>query len=141
MSIATILLPLFVQVALTFVILFWMARSRIGALKAGQVKMSDVALGQTAWPPRVQQVSNNYHSQLQLPVLFYVLTVLAIVTRHADFIFVVLAWLFVVSRIVHAYIHCTTNYVRHRFNAFAAGVFILLAMWGVFGVEILLGLS
>lgn len=141
MSIATILLPLFVQVALTFVILFWMARSRIGALKAGQVKMSDVALGQTAWPPRVQQVSNNYHSQLQLPVLFYVLTVLAIVTRHADFIFVVLAWLFVVSRIVHAYIHCTTNYVRHRFNAFAAGVFILLAMWVVFAVEILLGLS
>jgi hypothetical protein len=140
MSIATILLPVFVQVTLTFVILVWMARSRIGALRAGQVKMGDVALGQTVWPTRVQQISNNYHSQLQLPVLFYVLTILAIVTRHADLIFVVLAWLFVISRIVHAYIHCTTNYMRHRFNAFAAGFFILLAMWIVFAVEILLGL-
>ena len=47
MSFATILLPLFVLVALTFVLLFWMGFSRIGALKAGQVKMGDVALGQT----------------------------------------------------------------------------------------------
>ena len=140
MSIKMILLPLFIQVALTFVILFWMARSRIGALKAGELKMADMALGQAVWPPRVQQVSNSYHSQLQLPVLFYVLTILAIMTRHADFIFVVLAWLFVASRIVHAFIHCTTNYVRHRFNAFAVGVFILLAMWIMFAVEILLGL-
>ncbi|MFA6265102.1 MAG: MAPEG family protein [Pseudolabrys sp.] len=140
MSIKMILLPLFVQVALTFAVLIWMARSRIGALKAGQVKMGDIALGQTAWPPKVQQISNNYHSQLQLPVLFYVLTILAIVTRHADLIFVVLAWLFVISRIVHATIHCTTNYMRHRFNAFAAGFFILLAMWVIFAVDILLGL-
>ncbi|RDV01892.1 MAPEG family protein [Undibacter mobilis] len=138
MSIKMILLPLFIQVALTFVILFWMARSRIGALKAGQVKMGDVALGQTAWPTHAQQVSNNYHSQLQLPVLFYVLTLLAIATRQADLLFVVMAWLFVVSRLAHAYVHTTTNYMRHRFNAFAAGVFILLAMWVIFAVRILL---
>ena len=34
--------------------------------------MADVALGQLNWPPRVQQISNSYHSQFQLPVLFYV---------------------------------------------------------------------
>ena len=51
-----------------------------------------------------------------------------------------LAWLFVLSRLVHAYIHTGTNYVRHRFNAFAAGVFILLAMWTIFAVRILLAL-
>jgi len=140
MSIKTILLPLFVQVALTFALLVLMARARIGALKTGQVKMADIALGQPAWPPRVQQICNCYHNQFQLPVLFYVLTILAIITRHADLIFVVLAWLFVVLRIVHAYVHCTSNNVRHRFNAFAAGFFVLLAMWVIFAVEILLGL-
>lgn len=140
MSIPTILLPLFVEVALTFVLLFWMAHSRIGALKSGKTTLNDTALGQPNWPTRVQQIVNSYHSQFQLPLLFYVLTIVAIMTKHADFLFVVMAWLFVITRLVHAYIHTGSNYVRHRFNAFAAGVFILLAMWIIFAVRILLGL-
>jgi hypothetical protein len=140
MSFQAILLPLFVQVALTFALLFWMAFSRIGAIKRKEAKMADVALGQLNWPPRVQQISNSYHSQLQLPFLFYVLTVLAIITRHADFVFVVMAWLFVLTRFLHVYIHTGSNFVRHRFNAFALGAFILLAMWVIFAVRILLGL-
>jgi hypothetical protein len=140
MSIPFILLPLFVQVALTFALMIWMARSRIGALKSGKTTLGDTALGQPNWPARVQQISNCYQNQFQLPMLFYVLTVLAMMTRHADFLFVVMAWLFVLSRFVHAFIHTGSNYVRHRFNAFAAGVFILLAMWIIFAVRILLGL-
>ena len=135
-----ILLPVFVLVLLTFGLLVLMARSRVGALKGGQVKIADVALGQTNWPPRTQQISNCYHNQFQLPVLYYVLTVLAIITKHADYLFVVLAWLFVLSRFAHAYVHCTTNYVRHRFNVFAVGMFILLAMWVIFAVQILAGI-
>jgi hypothetical protein len=141
MAIQFVLLPLFVQVALTFALLFWMAFSRIGAIKRKETKMADVALGQMNWPPRVQQISNSYHSQLQLPVLFYVLTVLAILTRHADLLFVVMAWLFVLTRLLHAYIHTGSNFVRHRFNAFALGAVILLAMWIVFAVRILAGLT
>ncbi len=136
-----ILSPLFVLVLLTFGLMVLMARSRIGALKAGQVKMGDVALGQTNWPPRTQQISNCYHNQFQLPVLYYVLTILAIVTKHADYLFVIMAWLFVLSRYAHAYVHCTSNYVRHRFNAFLVGALILLAMWVIFAVRILLGIS
>lgn len=139
MSIATILLPVFVLVALTFALMVMMARSRVGALKRGDVKMSDVALGQSNWPPRAQQISNCYHNQFQLPVLFYVLTILAIITRHADYLFVVLAWVLVLSRYVHAYVHCTTNYVRHRFNAFLVGALVLLVMWIIFAVHILAG--
>ncbi len=140
MTIQFVLLPVFVQVALTFAMMSWMALSRIDAFKRKEAKMADVALGQLNWPPRVQQISNNYHSQLQLPVLFYVLTVLAIITRHADILFVVMAWLFVLSRLVHTYIHTGSNFVRHRFNAFALGAVILLAMWLIFAVRILLGL-
>jgi hypothetical protein len=140
MSLKMVLLPLFVEVFLTFGLMFWMGLSRVSALKQGQVKMGDVALGQMNWPTRVQQISNNFASQFQVPVLFYVLTVLAIITRHADYLFVVLAWLFVLSRLVHSYIHTTSNYVRYRFNAFLAGSMILLVMWIIFAVEILLSL-
>ncbi|MBI3703645.1 MAG: MAPEG family protein [Rhizobiales bacterium] len=141
MSIQTILLPLFVQVALTFALLFWMANARIGAIKRKETKMADIALGQSNWPTKVQQIGNSYHSQFQIPVLFYVLVALAILTKTADLLFVVLAWAFVLTRLLHAYIHTTSNIVRHRFNAFALGVFILLAMWIVFAVRILLSLS
>ncbi len=140
MPIQFVLLPLFVEVGLTFVLLLWMARARIGALKRRETTLADTALGQLNWPPRVQQISNCYQNQFQLPLLFYVLTILVIITRHADFLFVVMAWLFVLTRLVHAYIHTGSNYVRHRFNAFAVGVFILLAMWIIFAVRILLGL-
>jgi hypothetical protein len=141
MSIATILLPLFVMVALTFGLMVLMATSRGGALKRREVKIADVALGQSNWPPQTQQISNNYTNQFQLPMLYYVLTVLAVITKHADFLFVVLAWLFVLSRIAHAYVHCTSNYVRYRFNAFLVGAVVLLAMWVIFAVRILLGIS
>lgn len=140
MPIQFVLLPLFVQVALTFALLVWMGRARIGALKSGQAQLANTALGQPNWPPRVQQIANCYANQFQLPLLFYVLTILEIITRHADFLFIVLAWLFVLTRVVHAYIHTGTNYVRHRFNVFAVGMIILLAMWVIFAVRIELGL-
>lgn len=140
MSVQFVLLPLFVQIAMTFVLMFWMAFSRAGALRRKDARMADIALGQPNWPPRVQQISNCYNSQFQLPVLFYVLTILVIIARHADFLFVIMAWLFVITRLVHAFIHTGTNYVPHRFNAFAAGVVILLLMWAIFAVRNLLGL-
>lgn len=141
MSIATILLPVFVLVLLTFGLMVWMGMSRGGALRRRETTIADVALGQPNWPPKVQQVSNNYISQFQVPVLFYVLVVLAVVTRHADFLFVVMSWLFVIARLAHSYIHTTTNYVRYRFNAFLVGCIILLAMWVIFAARILLGIS
>jgi len=141
MAVQFVLLPLFVQVALTFALLLWMGSARLRALRRGEAKMVTIALGQPNWPPRVQQIGNCYGNQFQIPVLFYVLTALAIVTRHADVLFVVLSWLFVATRLVHAYIHTGSNYVPWRFYAFLAGTAVLLVMWIVFAVRILLGLS
>jgi len=140
MTIQMVLAPLFVQVALTFGLLFWMASARRATLRGGQLKVRDIALGQTAWPDRPQQISNSYDSQFQAPLLFYVLVILAWITRHADVIFVVMAWLFVLLRVAHAYVHTTSNYVPTRFRIFAASVFVLLIMWIIFAVRILLAL-
>ncbi len=138
MTVQDVLAPLFVMVALTFVLLFWMGAVRYTAVRRGEVRVGDIALGQPAWPPRVQQISNCYHNQFQMPVLFYVLTILALYLRKADLLFVVLAWIFVILRIVHAAIHVTSNRISRRFQAFAAGAVVLLVMWLVFAVRILL---
>ena len=138
MTVDVILAPLFVQVALTFVLLFWMAQARTTAVRRGEARMRDTALGEPNWPPRVQQISNCYHNQFQLPVLYYVLTILALFLRKADLLFVVMAWIFVLLRIVHAAIHVTSNHAGHRFQAFAAGALVLLLMWVVFAVRVVL---
>ena len=140
MTFDAILLPVFVQVGLTFFLLFWMAHLRIGAVRRREVRMGDVALRQPAWPQRTTQIANAYHNQLELPVLFYVVVILAMFTRKADMLFVVLAWMFVVSRMVHAAIHVTENDMRNRLLAFAVGAVVLLIMWILFAVKILLGL-
>jgi hypothetical protein len=138
MTVQDILAPLFVMVALTFVLLVWMAAVRVAAVRRREVRVKEIALGQPAWPPRVQQISNCFHNQLQLPVLFYVLTILALFLRKADLLFVVMAWIFVLLRIVHAAIFVTTNHVGRRFQAFAAGAVVLLLMWLLFAVRIML---
>ena len=139
MTLQAILLPLFVQVALTFVLLFWMGGLRVSAIRRGEVKMRDIALGQPAWPEQPTKAANCYRNQFETPVLFYVLVVLAIIARKADLLFVVMSWIFVVLRIVHAYIHTTSNHVGHRFYAFLAASVVLLLMWIIFAVRILVG--
>ena len=138
MTIQMVLLPVFVQVALTFVLLFWMAMSRRASLMRGETKVRDIALGQPAWPERPTQISNCYDSQFQIPLLFYVLVILAWITKQADLLFVVMAWIFVILRLAHAYIHTTSNHVPTRFNVFAAGMLVLLVMWIIFAVRILI---
>ena len=138
MTIQMVLLPVFVQVALAFGLLFWMASVRTGSIARGETKMRDIALGQPAWPDQPTKISNCFNSQFQIPLLFYVLVILAWITKQADLIFVVMAWIFVILRLAHAYIHTTSNHVPTRFRVFAAGMLVLLVMWIIFAVRILI---
>ncbi|MEA2903541.1 MAG: hypothetical protein QOI12_928 [Alphaproteobacteria bacterium] len=141
MSIQAVLLPLFVQVLLTFALGFWAAGVRISAVRRGDVHPRDIALREPNWPPHVMQVVNAYQNQFELPVLFYVLTILSSITRHADLLFVLLAWVFVVLRMLHAYVHVTSNNLRQRAVLFLSGALVLAVMWAIFALRILLGLG
>jgi hypothetical protein len=102
MSLQAVLLPLFVQVALTFGLMLWLAPLRVRALGGKDVHPRDIALGQKAWPERAQQIANCFSNQFELPVLFYVLVILAVIAHKADLAFVILSWIFVASRFLHA---------------------------------------
>ncbi|HEX2652573.1 MAG TPA: MAPEG family protein [Xanthobacteraceae bacterium] len=140
MTAQAVFAPIFVQVALTFVLWFWMGRARVQAVSRGETRVSEIALGQLNWPPKVQQVTNAYINQLQLPVLFYLVVVLTYIVHQFDFLQLVLAWVFVLSRIVHAAIHTTSNYVLRRFQMFVFGGIVLLLMWIAFALRLYLGL-
>jgi hypothetical protein len=104
------------------------------------VKPEDVALRQPNWPERTLQFGYAFQNQFEVPVLFYVLTILVLVTKHADVLFVTLAWIFVLSRLAQAAVHVTSNNLRARGGFFGVGVLVLTIMWLIFIVRILAGL-
>jgi hypothetical protein len=138
MSVQMVLLPVFVLVGLTFFLLLWMFGARRGALVGGQTKVGDIVLGQPNWPARATQIGNCYSNQFELPLLFYILIALALPLRHADFVIVLLSWVFVVCRFAHAGIFVTSNDLKARSLAWFAGVLVLFAMWLYFALKILL---
>lgn len=137
MTLQAILLPVFVQVALSFVLLFLMGGRRLAAVRAREVRREDVILGQRSWPDRAQAASNAFSNQFELPVLFLALVPLAILTRKADLAFVILSWAFVLARIAQAAVYVTTNRIQYRFAAYLIGAGVLGTMWIVFAIRIL----
>ena len=138
MSVQMVLLPLFVLVGLTFFLLIWMAGARRNALVGGETKIRDIALGQPNWPDRATQIGNCFANQFEIPVLFYVLIAIALPLRRTDLVIVLLSWLFVVTRFVHAGIFVTSNDLSRRSLAWFAGVLVVFAMWVYFALKILL---
>jgi hypothetical protein len=97
-------------------------------LKAGKVDLPRRGLHEDAWPDSVLQVNNNIRNQFELPVLFYGVCFILWGLEAVGVVALVLAWLFVASRIAHTWIHLTSNYIPNRRRLFTVGWWILLAM-------------
>ena len=138
MSVQMVLLPLMVQIGLTFALLIAMAGLRRQTLVSGETKIRDIALGQPNWPTRATQVGNCYRNQFELPVLFYALIALALPLRHADLFIVLMSWIFVITRLIHAGVFVTSNDLGRRSVAWLAGALVLWVMWLYFAIRILL---
>lgn len=139
MSYQMILAPLFVQVLLTFCIAYGLAGNRFRAVRRDDVG-GPVSLREPNWPIYVRKFEYNLQNQFEMPVLFYVLVILALLTKHADQLFVLLSWVFVTLRVLHALVHVTFNEIRVRGGIFVASVIVLTIMWGIFIIEIMLGI-
>ncbi len=113
---------------------------RIPRVVRGEVHPRDVALSTEAWPESAQKVSNAYNNQFQMPVLFYVAVVIEIYLG-ATVPGLVLAWLFVLTRIVHAAIFVTSNRVTRRFFAFIVGAILVLTWWLALIVRLILQIA
>jgi hypothetical protein len=131
MNQVVILYPVFVQVLLVFAVGVSMAVARARAVKTmdRQRGNPELAMGRVAWPDDAAKRAANFRNQFELPVLFYAVVAFALLTKGADYLMQVLAWLFVASRILHAAIHVGPNKVRWRTPAYAIGFLILAIMW------------
>ena len=138
MTQTAILFPVFALVFLTFFIGFRLAILRFSVVKKGELNPRYYELNRGAKvPDYLLKVSNNYDNLLALPILFYVVSILLLVTNRVEIIQLTLAWVFVISRYIHSYIHTTYNNVLHRMVAFMLGVVSLISMWCLFFFQVI----
>jgi hypothetical protein len=124
-----------VQVGLVFVIYVLLSRRRFAAIRAGHARPSQFRENREE-PAESLYVRNNLVNQFELPVLFYPVCLAFYVTDSVGLLAVSLAWIFALSRCVHAAIHVTTNRLRHRRPAFIVGFLSLAALWLWFAAHI-----
>ncbi|MBX3479953.1 MAG: MAPEG family protein [Caulobacter sp.] len=137
MSQIEILWPVVAMVALTFFVLTFIPLRRFAAVRRGEVKADDFALGEsTRVPAKVALANRNYMNLLELPVLFYVAAILLFVTSTVDPLVVQLAWAFVAARVVHSLIHITFNAVLLRLTVFAISNLVLIILWVMIGMKL-----
>lgn len=124
-----LVLAISAQVLLTIAILAMMGRERVPRVMSGEIDVKDIAVDRSAYPLRARLLSNSFDNQFQLPVLFYVAVLVTLWAGAMGWVEVVLAWLFVALRYVHAAIHVTSNRVFRRFSAYVAGLAVLTLLW------------
>jgi hypothetical protein len=85
-------------------------------------------LHEDAWGDAVLQVNNSIRNQFELPVLLYVLSAVFWALDAVNILVLAAAWIFVLSRAAHAWVHLTSNYMPNRRRLFTVGWWVLLAM-------------
>lgn len=119
--------PMIGHALLVFIVYVMLAMRRTGAVRAG-AKASDYKQRATE-PESSMTAANNLMNQFEAPVLFHVVCLSLHATAGVSTLVLVLAWLFLASRYVHAWIHLTTNKLKHRNYAFRFGLLVLAILW------------
>ena len=125
-----ILLPVFVQVLLTSVVMILMGRRRIRAAKNKEISVAAFkTMNLTGANEQVIATSRNFDNQFQMPMLYLFSVLFTLQLGLADAVYVALGAAYVLLRIVHTAVHIGSNTVRLRFNVFLLSCAVLWVIW------------
>jgi hypothetical protein len=133
----TLVYPMLAMVLLSGGVLATLFRSRVRAVRGGQVTMGYFKIYQGQSEPESSAKAARHFSNLfEAPVLFYAACLAAMITHCAGPGIQALAWLYVSARVIHVFIHLGSNSVRLRMRAYFAGWLVLLVMWVWLGAAV-----
>ena len=121
--------PVFAMIALTAAVWGRMYVVRIAEMREKRIHPQSVATSGTKGKLENTQAADNFNNLLEMPVLFYLLSVILMMTNLGNLALLTMAWLFVLLRVVHSGIQCGYNKVMHRFKVYVASSLVLFAMW------------
>lgn len=139
MQFVGILLPTFALVALVFIVWLVLFVQRFGHIKRNPPRKEDFDTGEAAmrYFEPVEMPANNLRNLFEMPVLFFALVPLLMITHHANHLQVLLAWIYVALRVLHSFIHIFVRKVQTRFMIYLLSCIILSAMWIGFAIDIM----
>jgi len=123
-----IFLPFLGLMLLTLVVWVYMYVRRLGHIRQQRIDPQALTTPDRAAaliPESAAYPAYNFSNLLELPILFYALCLYLFVTSQVDALYLGLAWLFVVLRVLHSAIHCTVNVVSWRFASYVASALML----------------
>ena len=124
-----IVYPAFSMVCLTF-ILYIKNRLDVGrAIKEKELALKYVKLYNIDPPDYVDLSRQTLKNQFESPILFYVLVCMLFLNDNLTNLDLFLAWIYAISRYLHAYVRLSRNYIPHRALVFTLGLVILLVSW------------
>jgi hypothetical protein len=126
----TVFVPMSVLALWTGCMVFMVGFSRVRAVKAGRVRRGAFRLGESAEVPEDVTVWNrNLMNLLEMPLLFYVVSIAFYVTHQVTPRVVTLAWVYLALRLAHSLVHVTSNRILVRLTSYAASNVVLLMLW------------
>lgn len=128
----TVLIPMAVMVFYIWgmAVYTFIVRSRAVASKSVSVryyKTFDVSEG--APPEYVLRVGRHYNNLMELPFLYLITCALCLFYGLDNGLTISLSWLFILSRIMHTFIHLGSNHILRRASAFALGWLVIVSFW------------
>lgn len=134
-----ILWPTVALASLIFVVWSILLRKRFAHIAANPPTSADFANAEAVslYFRPVQRPAQNLANLFEMPVLYFSLVPLLILTGSASGAQVALAWIFVALRLAHSVIHIGPNTVRTRARFYIASSFVLFAMWVGFIIDLL----
>lgn len=125
-----ILLPVFVQILLTSVVMVLMGKRRIRAAKNKEITIAAFkTMNLTGANEQVIATSRNFDNQFQMPMLYLFSVLFTLQLGLVDLGYVLLGAAFVLLRILHTVVHIGSNNVRLRFNLFLSACLALWLIW------------
>lgn len=133
-----ILWPTVALAGLIFVVWSILLLKRFAHIAANRPTAADFAnteaVGRYFRP--VERPAQNLANLFEMPVLYFALVPLLILTGSVSAAQVVLAWIFVALRSAHTVIHIGPNTVRLRARVYIASSIVLFAMWMGFVIDL-----
>lgn len=124
-----ILKPFMAMIFLTMAIWLYMYILRLMYMIKHKVSPQALATPEkkyTILPPHINYPAYNLSNLFELPVIFYGQCLLILILDIQSEMIMICSWTFVIFRIIHSFIHCSYNLVKHRFLAYAISS---IALW------------
>lgn len=132
-----IFIPFTIMAIATLYVYAALSKKRVELFKAGIGDVKNYALNEGE-PEESKKYNNALRNQFEAPVLFYAVCLASYVTQTASVFTITLAFAYAIFKILHIKLHITENNVLKRRAMFIKSIYVLIALWALFAIQLII---